>query len=47
MRARPLAGDNGKELTALALQARGSWGASEGEGTSVDSVRRLRDEWKH
>ncbi len=30
----------------LARQAKGSWKKSEGAGTAVEIVRRLRDEWK-
>ena len=33
------------KLVALARQAKGSWKESEGHGTSVEIVRRLRDEW--
>jgi hypothetical protein len=34
------------ELVAKAKQAKGSWKASEGTGTSVEIVRGLRDEWE-
>jgi hypothetical protein len=40
-------GKSREELVALALQARGSWRESEGTGTSVEIVRKLRDEWEH
>ncbi len=43
----PLVDKGRQELVALALQARGSWQENEGTGTSVEIVRRLRDEWKH
>ena len=33
-------------LLELALQAKGSWKESEGTGTAVEIVRRLRDEWE-
>ncbi len=34
------------KLVKLARQAKGSWKKSEGTGTAVEIVRRLRDEWK-
>ncbi len=34
------------KLVELALQAKGSWKESEGTGTAVEIVRRLRDEWE-
>lgn len=43
----PLRGKNRAEMIALARQAEGSWKESEGAGTAVEIVRRLRDEWKH
>lgn len=45
-RENPLGGKGREEITELALQAEGSWKESEGAGTSVEIVRRLRDEWK-
>ncbi|OGO39843.1 MAG: hypothetical protein A2Z03_10095 [Chloroflexi bacterium RBG_16_56_8] len=47
VRVDPLQGKSREELRALALQAEGSWKESEGTGTAVEIVRRLRDEWKH
>ncbi|MBI4788721.1 MAG: hypothetical protein HY782_16945 [Chloroflexi bacterium] len=46
VRVDPLAGKSPEELRALALAAKGSWKESEGTGTAVEIVRRLRDEWK-
>ncbi len=34
------------ELVAKAKQAKGSWKESEGTGTAVEIVRRLRNEWE-
>lgn len=34
------------ELVARARRAEGSWKESEGTGTAVEIVRRLRDEWE-
>ncbi len=34
-------------LVELALQAEGNWKTTEPQGTAVEIVRRLRDEWKH
>lgn len=34
------------KLVKLARQAKGSWKQSEGQGTAVEIVRRLRDEWR-
>lgn len=43
----PLRGKSRDEITSLARQAEGSWMETEGSDTSVEIVRRLRDEWKH
>ncbi len=40
-----ISADERAKLVKLARQAKGSWKESEGEGTAVEIVRRLRDEW--
>ncbi len=42
----PMSAAQRAKLVALALQAKGSWKESEGSGTAVEIVRRLRDEWR-
>jgi hypothetical protein len=38
--------DSQEQLIKLALQARGSWKQNEPTGTSIEIVRRMREEWK-
>jgi hypothetical protein len=41
----PLSGKSRQELVALARRAEGNWKETEARGTSVEVVRRLREEW--
>ncbi len=40
-----LAGLTWSQIATLAAQAKGSWTSTDATGTSVEIVRRLRDEW--
>lgn len=42
----PLSAAERAQFVQAALRAAGSWKESEGTGTAVEIVRRLRDEWK-
>lgn len=41
----PMSENERSKLVKLARQAKGSWEESEGKGTAVQIVRRMRDEW--